>query len=87
MHRYFAMKYLQQKGYRVLPVNPMAAGQTILGEKVFASIAELGNLDTELAETVDMVDIFRRPEGVCGNSTDPPTTNLHVRVYVAHLLA
>ena len=31
---YFAMKYLQAKGYRVIPVNPVAAGQEILGEKV-----------------------------------------------------
>ena len=30
---YFAMKYLQHKGYRVIPVNPAAAGQTILGER------------------------------------------------------
>ena len=31
---YFAMKYLQEKGYRVLPVNPGLAGQDLLGEKV-----------------------------------------------------
>lgn len=34
LQRYFAMKYLQRKGFRVVPVNPVAAGQTILGEKV-----------------------------------------------------
>lgn len=49
---YFAMKYLQQKGYRVIPVNPTAAGQEILGEKVYASLKEI-------PEKVDMVDIFR----------------------------
>ena len=51
---YFAMKYLQQKGYRVIPVNPKvaASGEKILGETVYASLAEL-------PETVDMVDIFR----------------------------
>ena len=49
---FFAMKYLQNKGYRVIPVNPVAAGQEILGEKVYASLKEV-------PEKVDMVDIFR----------------------------
>ena len=54
---YFAMKYMQAKGYRVYPVNPKvaAAGGEILGEKAYASLAEL-------PETVDMVDIFRNSE-------------------------
>ena len=49
---YFVMKYLQAKGYRVIPVNPSIAGQTLLGEKVHASLRDI-------AEPVDMVDIFR----------------------------
>ena len=49
---YFAMKYLQAKGYRVIPVNPRAAGQEILGERAYASLAEI-------PDPVDMVDIFR----------------------------
>lgn len=52
---YFAMKYLQAKGYRVIPVNPTAAGETILGEKVYASLKEI-------PEKIDMVDIFRKSE-------------------------
>lgn len=52
---YFAMKYLQDKGYRVIPVNPQAVGQTILGERVYADIAGVPH-------PVDMVDIFRRSE-------------------------
>jgi predicted CoA-binding protein len=52
---YFAMKYLQAKGYRVIPVNPAAAGQEILGEKVHASLATIG-------EKIDMVDVFRNSE-------------------------
>ena len=52
---YFAMKYLQAKGYRVIPVNPVAAGQEILGEKVHASLATIG-------EKIDMVDVFRNSE-------------------------
>jgi O-acetylhomoserine (thiol)-lyase len=54
---FFVMKYLQAKGYRVIPVNPAAAGQTLLGETVRASLSEIG-------EPVDLVDIFRRSEAV-----------------------
>lgn len=49
---YFAMKYLLGKGYRVIPVNPGLAGQEILGQRVFASLAEV-------PPPVDIVDIFR----------------------------
>ena len=54
---YFVMKYLQAKGFRVIPVNPTAAGQEILGEKVYATLADI-------PEPVDMVDIFRRSDQV-----------------------
>jgi uncharacterized protein len=54
---YFAMKYLQDKGYRVIPVNPAAAGQTILGETVVASLRDIQG-------KVDMVDVFRGSEHV-----------------------
>jgi predicted CoA-binding protein len=59
---YFAMKYLQQKGYRIIPVNPAAAGEQILGEKVFASLPEV-------PVRVDMVDVFRNAEAA-GPITD-----------------
>lgn len=59
---YFAMKYLQSRGYRIYPVNPGAAGQTILGETVLGSLADL-------PEKVDMVDIFRNSEAA-GPITD-----------------
>src|SRR5271168_1477048 len=49
---YFVMKYLQNKGYRVIPVNPGIAGQTLLGEKVYANLRDI-------PEPVDMVDMFR----------------------------
>jgi uncharacterized protein len=49
---FFAMKYLQSKGYRVIPVNPAAAGQTILGETVYGALKGVPT-------PVDMVDIFR----------------------------
>jgi O-acetylhomoserine (thiol)-lyase len=49
---YFVMKYLQGKGYRVIPVNPGHAGKTLLGETVYASLRDI-------PEPVDMVEIFR----------------------------
>ena len=52
---FFAMKYLQEKGYRVIPVNPQAVGQTILGETVYADLADV-------PDPIDMVDIFRRSD-------------------------
>lgn len=52
---FFAMKYLQAKGFRIIPVNPGAAGQELLGETVRSSLAEI-------EESVDMVDIFRNSE-------------------------
>jgi len=54
---YFAMKYLQEKGYRVIPVNPRAAGEELLGEKVHASLKDI-------PEPVDMVDIFQQSDRV-----------------------
>jgi predicted CoA-binding protein len=51
----FAMKYLQGKGYRVIPVNPRAAGGEILGEKVYARLADVPG-------PVQVVDVFRASE-------------------------
>ena len=52
---FFVAKYLQGKGYRILPVNPGAAGQTILGAPCVAALADL-------AEVPDVVDVFRNSE-------------------------
>jgi len=59
---YFAMKYLQEKGYRVIPVNPGHAGKEILGETVYASLGDI-------PDSFDMVDIFRNSEAA-GPITD-----------------
>lgn len=49
---YFAFKYLLERGYRMIPVNPGRAGGDILGQKVYAKLGDI-------PEPVDMVDIFR----------------------------
>jgi uncharacterized protein len=52
---FFAAKYLQEHGYRVIPVNP--AYPEILGEKSYPSLREI-------PERIDVVDVFRKPEDV-----------------------
>ena len=54
---YFAMKYLQVKGFRIIPVNPRAAGEELLGETVYASLKDI-------PDPVEMVDIFQRADRV-----------------------
>jgi len=56
---YFAAKYMQEHGFRVIPVNPRyaASGTQILGERCYASLLEI-------PIPVDIVDVFRRTEDV-----------------------
>ncbi|WP_424975109.1 CoA-binding protein [Dinoroseobacter sp. S124A] len=54
---YYVARYLGLRGKRVIPVNPVHAGKTLLGETIRADLSEI-------EEPVDMVDIFRRPEHV-----------------------
>ena len=54
---HYVARYLGLKGYRVIPVNPGLAGQTLFGETVHADL-------TTIDGPVDMVDIFRRSEAV-----------------------
>jgi len=49
---YFAFKYLLERRYHMVPVNPGLAGQELLGQKVYGKLADI-------AEPVDMIDIFR----------------------------
>jgi predicted CoA-binding protein len=50
------MRFLQSKGYRVIPINPGLAGQTLNGETVYASLKDIPQDKTG---RIDMVDIFR----------------------------
>ncbi|WP_090738795.1 CoA-binding protein [Paenibacillus sp. Mc5Re-14] len=52
---YMVSYAMQKRGYRIIPVNPAAAGQTILGETCYASLAEV-------PEPVELVNVFRRSE-------------------------
>lgn len=56
---HMVMKFLQEKGYTVIPVNPGQAGDQLLGETVYASLADIPG-------TFDMVDIFR-PSDAAGD--------------------
>lgn len=64
---FFAMKYLQAKGYRMIPVNPGIAGQEVLGETAYARLADI-------PFPVDMVDIFR------GSAAAGPLTDEAIRI-------
>ena len=52
---YFAAKYMQEHGYRIIPVNPNC--EAVLGEKCYPSVATI-------PDTVDIVDCFRKPEEI-----------------------
>jgi len=56
---YFAFKYLLERGYHMIPVNPGQTGKEILGQKVYAKLADI-------PEPIDMVDIFRASQYATG---------------------
>lgn len=57
---YFVARYLHQKGYRIVPINPGQAGNTLFGREIYASLSEI----PEEVGPVHMVDIFRRSDQV-----------------------
>src|SRR3712207_5164884 len=59
---YGVMRFLQDHGYRVFPVNPQITGEHVLGEFVWRELAQIG-------ESIDIIDIFRRPEAA-GEAVD-----------------
>jgi len=54
---FYVPDYLRHVGYRVLPVNPLLAGEALFGERVVATLSDL-------SEPVDMLDVFRRPSAL-----------------------
>ncbi|MED1953730.1 CoA-binding protein [Brevibacillus centrosporus] len=54
---YMIADAMQHAGYKIIPVNPVIAGETVLGERVLASLAEI-------EEPVDIVNVFRKSEDV-----------------------
>ena len=56
---YEVSAYMQQQGWRIIPVNPLAKVPEILGEKVYATLAEAAQ-----HEQIDLVDVFRNSEDV-----------------------
>jgi predicted CoA-binding protein len=60
---FYVPEYLHDEGYRILGVNPTLVGTEMFGEPVHATLAEL-------AEPVDLVDVFRRAEQIPGHVAD-----------------
>ncbi|RAT97489.1 CoA-binding protein [Brevibacillus sp. Leaf182] len=54
---YMVSQAMQNAGYKIVPVNPVIAGETVLGEKVLASLSEID-------QPVDIVNVFRRSEDI-----------------------
>jgi len=57
---YFVARYLHQKGYRIVPINPGQAGNTLFGREIHASLSDI----PERVGPIHMVDIFRRSDQV-----------------------
>lgn len=55
---HFVAVYLQAEGYHIVLVNPRYAGQTVLGQRVYASLTEA----REAGEQIEIVDVFRKPQ-------------------------
>lgn len=56
--------YLQEAGYRIVPVNPACAGQAILGETVYASLQQAADALASSGQRIDIVDCFRKSEDI-----------------------
>ena len=68
---YGVMAYLLEQGYQVTPVSPKLAGQNLLGQKVYATLAEIPH-------PIDMVDVFRNSEAAYGVAEEAIAVNAKV---------
>jgi uncharacterized protein len=60
---FYVPEYLHDEGYRIIGVNPLFTSETLFGERVRATLSEIG-------EPVDIVDVFRRPEMIPSHVAD-----------------
>src|SRR5947207_14119309 len=63
---YFAFKYLAERGYNMIPINPGLAGKELLGRKIYGRL-------TEVPEPIDSVDIFRGAKSALAGAQRPVT--------------
>jgi uncharacterized protein len=70
---YFVFKYLLERGYRMIPVNPGQAGRELLGQKIYAKL-------TDIPGPIDMVDVFRSSEHALGIVQEALTLNPRPKV-------
>lgn len=61
---HYVSAYLQQHGYRIIPVNPVVAGTRLLGEHVYSTLTLAAAALAEQQTRIDLVDVFRRAEEV-----------------------
>ena len=70
---YFAFKYLMERGYNMIPINPGLGGKELLGRKIYGRL-------TEVAEPIDMVDVFRASKYALPVVQEALTLSPHPRV-------
>ncbi|WP_289136932.1 CoA-binding protein [uncultured Brevibacillus sp.] len=71
---YMVSAAMQNAGYRIIPVNPVIAGETVLGEKVLSSLSEID-------EQVDIVNVFRKSEDIIPVAEDTLKMKYKPRVF------
>ena len=63
-HSHEVAQYLQSHGYRIIPVNPTAAGQTILGETCYPTLTEAASELAKFGVDIEIVNCFRKSEDI-----------------------